>query len=258
MTQDRFATHLLIPFLASLASSACAVSVDEGSEKLDTSTAALMTATATWSQGQQPVNLGSASDRFCFLTSIQGKFDGAGEFVRLQISGGQWQLTGGSGQVGVAASARCQLSIAASDITAETNWVQGQAQQNLGSTNNRACFLTGVEGRFRGGGEAVWVRKSGGNYVLGGQSGQVSVGGRARCVLNKNTFINDWNWMQGNGSTAMVQAVTENNGWACGLTRMTGKFQGGGESIYIDWYGSQRTLAGTSSQIDVGASANCF
>lgn len=242
--------------LATLIAGGC--SGDPREEPVGRTQGELMTATAWWSQGQAPVNLGPSSDRFCFLTYVTGKFEGGGESVRLQIVNGQWQLTGSSSQTGVAAGARCQLNVAATDQTAEAYWVQGQRAINLGSANNRACFLTGVQGKFAGAGEAVQVQKAGEYYFLGGQSQQAGVGARARCVLNRTTFTNDWNWSQGQAATVMVQAFTENNGWACGLTRMTGRFQGAGEVIRIDWDTVERRLWGASNQSGVAASANCF
>jgi hypothetical protein len=227
-------------------------------EDVGSASEALMTAEQTWSQGQAPVVLGSSSNRFCYLTSISGKFEGGGESVHVRINNGQWELTGTSGQVGVSARARCQLNVSGANITGEFSWVQGQSELNLGSTNTQACFLTRVAGKFNGGGEAVWVRKSGSTYLLGGMSNQVGVGTRARCLTGTSTFINDWTWSQGSVATVMVQALTENNGWACGLTRMTGSFKGGGERIFIDWDGSTRRLRGSSSQSGVAASANCF
>lgn len=256
MTFGKFASFSMMIVAVTLGG--CAANVGDETETLETSQEELMTLTAGWSQGQAAVNLGSSSNRFCFLTSIAGKFAGGGESVRLQIVSGQWQLTGTSGQRDVAAIARCQLNVTGADITSESVWSQGQGEVNLGSTANRACFLMGVQGKFEGGGEAVWVRKSGGNYLLGGQSQQAGVGARARCLRNRITFTNDWTWNQSQGATTMVQAFVENDGWACGLTRMTGRFHGGGERIYIDWTGSTRRLLGTSAQVDVGTSANCF
>ena len=221
----------------------------------------LMTTQFSWIQGvsKPTIDIGSAATQFCFLTSISGKFEGGGESIHLKVENGRWLLTGSSNQVGVEALARCQV-VTNPVITDESTWMQPQGTREmfLGLTSDRACFLMGVQGRFRGAGEAVWVRRAGDSLWLGGQSQQAGVGGWARCLVNHTAFLNEWTWSQGFAPTPMVQALTENNGWACGLTRMTGNFRGGGEQIFIDWTGTTRRLLGNSQQSGVGASANCF
>lgn len=240
----------------------CAPAALDAEEDVARSQNSLMSNVSSWAQGQaSPVSLGSASDRFCFLIGVSGKFEGAGESVFVRINGSQWEVFGSSSQSGVAALARCQLGVAPAERTAETSlWSQGQSEIDLGPVSNRTCFLTHIQGKFRGAGEAVWVRQVGANFKLGGQSLQTGVGAKARCVLrtDASAFADGWNWTQGSPPTPMVQAFTENNGYACGLTRMTGKFQGSGESIVVNWDTTQRILFGSSYQTGVGASANCF
>tara|TARA_Y100001949_G_C15963840_1_gene320567 strand:+ start:513 stop:1007 length:495 start_codon:yes stop_codon:yes gene_type:complete len=53
--------------------------------------------------------LGSEKDRFCFLTNVQGAFNGNPEFVSVRIEGGSWVLSTRSGGSPVWAKARCLI-----------------------------------------------------------------------------------------------------------------------------------------------------
>jgi hypothetical protein len=65
----------------------------------------------------------------------------------------------------------------------EFTWNQNQGHDTvMWSYNSGYCYLTGVTGRFRGQGEMVRVTVSNGTWLLTGSSGQVGVGGWARCV----------------------------------------------------------------------------
>lgn len=132
-------------------------------------------------------------------------------------------------------------------------WSQGSAFQDLGSSVDRACFLTGVKGAFEGGGEAVFVRVSGGRWQLGGQSGQVSIGGRANCVLNPN-YTAEVTWSQGQAAKNLGSASDR----VCFLTRVAGKLEGGGELVRTRISGASWVLDGTSQQVGVNAAARCL
>ena len=60
-----------------------------------------------WGQGQRPVRMAPTSHAVCFLTGVQGQFEGGGEWVRVYASGGYWYLGGGSAQRDVQARAIC-------------------------------------------------------------------------------------------------------------------------------------------------------
>ncbi|WP_437723134.1 hypothetical protein [Sorangium sp. So ce861] len=132
----------------------------------------------SWGQRQQPVYMGTAAGRTCFLTRVTGHFEGGGEWVHVYVSGGSWYLGGGSEQDGVGASARCV------DLPSyqEYSWSQGRFQENMGNASNRACFLTRMTGKFKGGGEFIQVFNNQGIWFLGGDSKQEGVGASARCI----------------------------------------------------------------------------
>ncbi len=61
-----------------------------------------------WSQGQGHVRMGHSSKCVAFLTFVQGKFEGGGEYVMVYVANdGYWYLGGASAQSGVSARARC-------------------------------------------------------------------------------------------------------------------------------------------------------
>jgi hypothetical protein len=60
-----------------------------------------------WTQGTSARNLGPTSDRVCALTTVRGRFRGAGESVTVFQTAGSWWLSGTSQQTGVYAEANC-------------------------------------------------------------------------------------------------------------------------------------------------------
>ncbi len=61
----------------------------------------------TWNQGNNPTPMIRERSGACFLTSIQGKFEGDKEKVELYKENGQWFLSGSSDQFGISAEATC-------------------------------------------------------------------------------------------------------------------------------------------------------
>nr|WP_246357527.1 M12 family metallopeptidase [Pyxidicoccus fallax] len=137
-----------------------------------------VTSEYSWSQGQLPTNLGSATGRVCFLTHVSGSFDGGAEFVHVYSNNGMWYLGGNSMQTGISARARC---VAVSGYSNEYTWEQGAGPTYMDWAGRYSCALTRVQGSFKGGGESVKASVEGGRWILGGSSLQVGVGGRARC-----------------------------------------------------------------------------
>ncbi len=203
----------------------------------------------SWSQGQPAVPMGGTSGRVCFLTRVTGKFEGGGEVVNVFASGGSWYLGGQSLQAGVGASARC---VSVAFYSGEYSWSQGQVPAFMGSASNRACFLTRVTGKFEGGGEVVHAYTSWDSWYLGGQSLQAGVGASARCVDLWSS--GEYSWGQGQIPVYMGSFADR----ACFLTRMTGKFEGGGEVVRTYASGDWWYLGGQSLQAGVGASARCL
>ncbi len=227
---------------------------------------------SSWGQGQPATDLGPTNDRFCFLTGVEGKFEGGSESVHVQIgSNNRWQLTGSSAQSGVGGYASC-AKIPGLSYFNEQSWnASDGAPKWLGSALDRVCLLTGVKGKFAGGNETVQVLRINNDYYLTGGASQIGVGGWARCLSGHTPSASpDFTWRQGANQTLMFPAAwvsggSDNGalkftGWACGLTRMTGKFQGSGEIILvsINSGNSNSILFGESQQSGVAASANCF
>src|SRR5512136_2170371 len=65
-------------------------------------------------------------------------------------------------------------------------WVAGQPLVKMLPVSEGLCALTGVSGNFRGGGEVVYVTRSGGYWVLGGQSLQDYLWAQAHCIKYKD------------------------------------------------------------------------
>jgi hypothetical protein len=147
-----------------------------------------------------------------------------------------------------------QQEITASD---EFYWHQSYPYHvPLGPVGDRVCFLTGVSGNFMGGGEWVHVYTANGSWYLGGNSVQTGVSGRARCVPvgGTNWYTQEFSWQQGQPA---VNLGTTQGGRTCFLTRMVGRYMGGGEVIKTYINGDSWYLGGGSLQVDVGASARC-
>jgi hypothetical protein len=241
----------------------------------------------SWGQGQAPVDMGPTSGpgaRFCFLTRIQGDFEGAGEFVRIIPRNGRWMLEGSSLQTGIGAGARCtslQFGSRLLAFSGEFSWSQGQPSTFMGNdTGFRACLLTRVQGNFAGVGERVEItRSSFGSWFLGGASQQSGVAAGARCVVNviagpTMTYSTDCreevcsiftgclpSACFGTGPTD-ISAM--NGGFerdvACGLGKMTGKFEGGAEFVRIFLSNGSRWFlhAGGHQTSTYATSATCF
>lgn len=206
-----------------------------------------------WSQGSSPVPMGSASDRVCFLTRVTGRFAGGGEKVQAYVYGGSWYLGGTSHQKGVAATARCVFVASASQYSGEYSWSQGSYPIHMGSGAGRVCFLTMMSGRFKGGGEEIWAYRSGPSWYLDGRSRQKGVSAGARCV-QATWYSGPYVWSQGAHSVYMGSQSDR----ACFLTRVTGQFEGGGESVQTFTSGGSWYVGGSSHQRGVGASARCM
>lgn len=144
-------------------------------------------------------------------------------------------------------------------LSQEFSWYQGNPSTPMGPVDKRVCFLTFVRGKFEGGGEMVRVYSSNGSWYLGGTSQQSGVAAKARCVsVSTNAdYTTEYSWGQGQLPVKMADAYT----YSCFLTRMKGKFMGGGEQVEIIRDISQTgrwTLGGKSSQSSVAAGARCI
>ena len=104
----------------------------------------------TWSAGQAATDLGSSSNRACYLVEVAGKFDNVADTVRTRISGGHWWLDGGTNSG--SAVARCVSGVG---IFGSSQTVVGEGEivelfVNSSANGPRACFLTQVGGLLMG------------------------------------------------------------------------------------------------------------
>jgi hypothetical protein len=219
----------------------------------------------TWQTGAAPTPMGRAENRACYLTGMSGAFQGAGDEIRAMIdpATNNWVLTG-TAESGHAlkATARCFTTEA---LGAEGKWSQGDAPVQIGVQED-ACFITGVGGHFEGGGEEVTINEtfnqgSGASMTtLTGSSQQAGVHVFGRCSRNARSFSPGRSvWTQGDASVPMA-FISQFP--VCSLFAVSGKFEGGGESVQITSTTFQGALAwqlgGDSQQQGVRAEAMCF
>lgn len=210
----------------------------------------------TWAQGLGPISIGKVSELFCFLTEVRGRFEGIGEYVEISQSGDSWVLGGASQQVDVMARALCiprSYRSQTLDVSPEYKWTNGSNPTDMGSDSSRVCFLTRVTGKFKGGAERIEAYPSGGRWWLGGSSFQLGVAGSARCV-NTTNREGPFTWKQGQQAQPMASSNTS----VCGLSKMQGKFEGGGERVAAYVSGNSWSLGGSSAQVDVATAAYCL
>lgn len=219
----------------------------------------------TWLVGDPILDMGPVNDRVCFLRGYQGRLEPwavhSSQGV-VDIYNNRWRVYGGHDATSVDAvcvpldwyGQSLWYSIEHS-VDAFTN-----SLKDLGPSAGKVCFLTVVSGRFEGGGEAVQVYMSNGRWNLSAQSQQSrsnpqnNVLGGARCIHNSAWISGPYHWQQGQASVTMASI----SDWICGLTRLTGKFEGGGEGVKVWASGGSWTLGGTSQQAGVAASAHCL
>lgn len=177
----------------------------------DTSHAPMFTTPKTWQQGQASTILTAAAGATCFLTGIQGNFQGNGQLlgdaVRTRIVNGNWVLDGvvGPNSSNITASANCVARgpIAGNGGLTEWSWVSVDQStgQNTGgmvemfsaqSSPNKLCALTEVSGRLHGstiktylaGPDPYWYyRLNGTGNVPGPVERNRAVGMKARCIF---------------------------------------------------------------------------
>ena len=219
----------------------------------------------TWSQtDNNPKPMINSNEGVCFLTSIQGKFEGDKERVEVYRQNGQWFLGGNSTQFGVSGQANCvrwnQLLVNPYTVYGPYSLHQNQGKFRYldgFSEGNGFCFLGGVSGKFHGSGEGVEVvLNSNREWILKVDSNQWGVSASAYCIptiYNYSNLRSQVTWTQ-NAPTFYLGS----NYASCFLTGMRGKFQGAGERVTVsnnfgEWY-----LGGASNQFGVAASARCY
>ena len=214
----------------------------------------------TWISSQTHTNMGSTSNRVCFLTRVAGNF-GSDRYVRIYSSNGSWWLGGSEPVVSgspntVSASARRSFAYS---YTGEYSWSQGQDATLMGSIYGRACFLTRVGGQLRGSGERVEVYSGNStSWRLGGSSLHFGVHARARCVIYPPPPVPQQpytytGWVSSGAGGTVLQPTS----WACYLAGIRGGFSGSNSLVTIVaregfWY-----VSGKADDNPTGAKVGC-
>jgi monoamine oxidase len=208
---------------------------------------------------QEAVYMGTTSHRVCFLVRLSGKLaEGDQAQVRIEARENAWYLHGQSDQDrgGVGVRARCMTVGSKDDYTQEELvWKSSDsAPLRTGlSTKEYSCFLTGVGGQFASGADGVRLYEENGTWALGGSTSGGERSARARCVKVK-PLDTRYEWSQEQGRATPLQP-----GAHCFLTRVQGRFMGGGEVVYaMSENDEDRYLFGSSTQSGVAAEARCI
>lgn len=224
----------MFPFLA-VNLLGCAVETEDAEPSAVGETAQAVTVTAEYEWGSTTtatVDLGSAADQTCFLTSVRGDMvtwwtdmgnpDIPAE-AGVEIVNGHWQFREWSNGP-MAAAVRCVSNV--TNRTAVGTWKSGAVATVLGPvTANRQCFLTKVAKTNSAGWSAdsdnvhVWKDKS--SWYIGGTP-LSGASGDAVCVDFPGND-GSWLWVAGGGSATHDLAYNP-GGVQCFLTGLGGHF----------------------------------
>ena len=200
----------------------------------------------TTNNGNTTTNLGTATDRTCFLTGVQGNLKptvaGNSSFVGLYIYNGDWWVTVTHFN-SKALSAGVQCISTDTNRTAEVTWTEGTAAKLLGAvTGQRRCFLTRVESRggFVTNADHVRVWNDGLNWYLGGDLSAAG-GARARCV-DVPTEHSGWHYIAGDPGGFTANMAYDPGGVACLLSGIGGHFTANSftDGVSIDYNSGTR------------------
>lgn len=146
----------------------------------------------SWNPGDPVVDMGSTTNRACFLIQINGTFNDSNDKVRTWVSGTKWMLDGPSG-TSSGGWARCVSSL--TEITSAFSVSEGDEISmvtNTSSSGPYACFLTQVNGimmgstsgGLHGGAEIRTIPQVGWpfNYSFHSLGSLTTAGGKARCI----------------------------------------------------------------------------
>ena len=210
----------------------------------------------TWQQGLQPSFMESEANSICYLTGVSGKFRGAGESVKIERLNGYYYLNGSSHQEGIQAWAMCIENQESGTLGADYTWNQMmQLPIIMKDSRSNTCYLTGLSGKFMGGGEMVEITNSGNLWILSGISSQTGVSANANCISSKDSNLHvTFEWSQGQAPVTMTNTQTS----ICVLQKVRGAFSGGAESVRITQQNGKYVLSGSSNQHGVSAKALCI
>jgi hypothetical protein len=176
------------------------------------------------------INLGTTSNRACFLAGIGGRLammQSVRHGARVYTSGGNWQLdlrTSGSAWIHAQTLCVTPNSGTSLNLTGEVNWSSGNPSTTVAAaTSNRRCFLTRIDAApgfngtaFDQSTDKVTVLPSGSNWVLGGQTTHGKIEATARCI-DVATPLSTHHGVAGSGNNLFPMEVIPNGVGACAL-----------------------------------------
>lgn len=277
MFQFKYHYIAIVPMILSNAcSSGPDATTAEGPEKVGETSAPLVSGEYSWAQGSGPTSMWSTSQGYCFLTGVTGHFVGGGENVYVTASNGTWQLTGSSGQQGVAGWARC-ISFASLNNNRSWNdswgsYVEtgnGNTSQsysiNLGAWTS--CGLAGMGGAFDSPNDTVYVSRSQSgsqwDYTLGVFHSDSNDTNETRAdgeCMNLNASsnpisISSYGW---NNYTGQIIIGSTSNTF-CQFTEIAGQFESNQTSVrLLVNSNNQWVLTGSTANYNLAASVDCF
>lgn len=101
--------------------------------------------THTWAAGDPSQDLGTSTNRVCFLVDIYGAYRSDDDFVATRIHSDHWYLEGGTQSGGGAA--RC---ISGTNFVAKAGVTSGQNVDFVLESGTAACFMTQLGGNLYG------------------------------------------------------------------------------------------------------------
>ncbi len=202
----------------------------------------------TWKKGDAAMDLGSTTNRFCFLTAIGGSFTSSSD-VGVTSGGGAWKLSGTSSS-DVNARARCVSGNAGDGLQTSSffSWASGAASTALGAFPGRACGITGISGAFATPSDAVraYVQNST-EWFLDG-NGNVSAS--AHCLISSSLTVSPpTTWKEAQGP----QKLTSVPNSACLFAHVGGLLGGSGDSLEIYSQGSDWWIVGGTQNPGIGS-----
>lgn len=221
----------------------------------------LNTFTCTTSSPPCNFNLGTATNRACFISGIRGGVS----FSSINSNGTDFILTVYRPLGGTPATAITTCVTPASNVT-NTYWNTNIAPsiQIAGTTASTRCFLAHVAAS--GGGLTnyndsirTW-RDSAGHWFIGGSKQVGYLSARAIC-FDGAISIGEWGWGQGvPGSITGNLASNSAGGVACGLTEIGGMFginNATNDGVFIDYLSGSQQWIWTLKNYKHGA-ADCI
>lgn len=211
--------------------SGCVAAVDGGEETLGTTAEPVTFSPATeaaytWAWPSSPTLMTPIATSVCFLTDVRGLYRSSSDSLKIGIDSTTWQWTlkGTRGSGNPAGGARCVTVSSESQWSGSFSWSAGQAAVDMGSSTNRACFLTEINGTWDQSTDKVRARiASSGRWLLDGTTN--SGGGSARCI--SSVFVSEeFAQVEGANDVVMLRNTRNDGPSACFITNLSGTMMG--------------------------------